>query len=67
MDVPRIRLNDLRHTSATLALKAGIHPKVVSERLGHATVGITLDLYSRVLDGMQAEAAEQIGAVVFGL
>jgi integrase len=67
LDVPRIRLHDLRHTSATLALKAGVHPKVVSERLGHATVGITLDLYSHVLDGMQAEAAEQIGAVVFGL
>lgn len=66
VDVPRIRLHDLRHTSASLALKAGIHPKVVSERLGHATVGITLDLYSHVLDGMQAEAAEQIGAVVFG-
>jgi len=46
--------------------KAGIHPKVVSERLGHATVGITLDLYSHVLDGMQAEAAEQIGDVIFG-
>jgi integrase len=66
LDVPQIRLHDLRHTSATLALKAGIHPKVVSERLGHATVSITLDLYSHVLDGMQAEAAEQIGAVVFG-
>jgi len=66
LDVPRIRLHDLRHTSATLALKAGIHPKVVSERLGHATVSITLDLYSHVLDGMQAEAAEQISAVVFG-
>lgn len=65
LDVPRIRLHDLRHTSATLALKAGVHPKVVSERLGHATVGITLDLYSHVLDGMQAEAAEQIGAAIF--
>jgi len=66
LDVPQIRLHDLRHTSATLALKAGVHPKVVSERLGHATVSITLDRYSHVLDGMQAEAAEQIGAVVFG-
>ncbi|HPG14406.1 MAG TPA: tyrosine-type recombinase/integrase [Microthrixaceae bacterium] len=67
LNVPRIRLHDLRHTSATLALKAGVHPKVVSERLGHATVSITLDLYSHVLDGLQAEAAEQIGAAVFGL
>lgn len=66
LDVPRIRLHDLRHTSATLALEAGIHRKVVSERLGHATVGITLDLYSHVLDGMHAEAAEQIGGVIFG-
>ena len=66
LDLPRIRLHDLRHTSATLALKAGVHPKVVSERLGHATVGITLDLYSHVLDSMQAEAAEQIGDVIFG-
>jgi integrase len=41
LDVPTIRLHDLRHTHATLALKAGVHPKVVSERLGHATVGIT--------------------------
>ena len=44
-----------------------MHPKVVSERLGHATVSITLDLYSHVLDGLQAQAAEQIGAVVFGM
>ena len=55
------------HTHATLLLMAGVPPKVVSERLGHATVSITLDLYSHVLDGLQAEAAEQIGAVVFGL
>ncbi len=41
--LPQIRLHDLRHTHATLALQAGIHPKVVSERLGHATVSITLD------------------------
>lgn len=47
LDLPRIRLHDLRHTHATLALKAGVHPKVVSERLGHATVGIALDLYSQ--------------------
>ena len=64
--VPEIRLHDLRHTSATLALKAGVHPKIVSERLGHATIGITLDLYSHVLDGMQEGAAEEIAAVVFG-
>src|SRR5664280_1431220 len=43
--LPTIRLHDLRHTHATLALQAGIHPKVVSERLGHATISITLDTY----------------------
>jgi integrase len=42
--VPRIRFHDVRHTFATLALSAGIHPKVVQERLGHSSVGITLDL-----------------------
>lgn len=63
-DVPRIRLDDLRHTHATLALAAGIHPKVVSERLGHATVGITLDLYSHLTDSLNKEAAETIAALV---
>ena len=63
-EVPRIRLHDLRHTHATLALAAGIHPKVVSERLGHATVGITLDLYSHVTDSLDKEAAETIAALV---
>lgn len=63
-DVPRIRLHDLRHTHATLALAAGIHPKVVSERLGHASVGITLDLCSHVTDSLDKEAAETIAALV---
>jgi integrase len=60
-----IRLHDLRHTSATLALTAGIHPKVVSERLGHSTVQLTLDRYSHVVDGIHAAAAEQLGAIIF--
>jgi len=54
-----IRLHDLRHTHATLMLKAGVHPKVVSERLGHANIGITLDIYSHVLPGLQEAAAEK--------
>ena len=66
IDVPKITLHDLRHTSATLALKAGVHPKVVSERLGHANISITLDLYSHVVEDMQSDAADQIGAVLFG-
>jgi integrase len=49
-----------------LALAAGVHPKVVSERLGHANISITLDLYSHVIEDMQSEAAEQIGALLFG-
>lgn len=42
----KLRLHDLRHTHATLMLKAGVHPKIVSERLGHATVAFTLDTYT---------------------
>jgi integrase len=62
--LPKIRLHDLRHTHATLALQAGIHPKVVSERLGHATVSITLDTYSHAIPAMQEEAAALIAGLV---
>lgn len=58
--VPPIRFHDLRHTHATLMLKQGIHPKVVSERLGHSTIGITLDTYTHVLPNMQKEVADQL-------
>jgi len=61
---PKIRLHDLRHTNATLALQAGVHPKVVSERLGHATVGITLDLYSHVSPPLDEAAAETIAGML---
>ena len=54
--LPHVRFHDLRHAHATLMLLKGVHPKVVSERLGHASVGITLDLYSHVLPSMQSEA-----------
>jgi len=63
--LPVIRLHDLRHTHATLALRAGIHPKVVSERLGHATIAITLDTYSHAIPAMQEEAAALIAELVF--
>jgi integrase len=63
--LPAIRLHDLRHTHATLALQAGIHPKVVSERLGHATVSITLDTYSHAIPALQEEAAALIAGLVF--
>lgn len=58
--LPRVTFHGLRHTHATILLRAGIHPKVVSERLGHSTIGITLDVYSHVLPGMQEGAAKAI-------
>jgi integrase len=58
--LPRIRFHDLRHAHATHMLGAGVHPKVASERLGHSRVGITLDLYSHVLPGMQEDAAARV-------
>jgi len=64
--LPDIRLYDLRHTCATLLLAAGENPKVISERLGHATVAMTLDTYSHVLPDMQQKAAEKLGKLLFG-
>lgn len=63
--LPRIRFHDLRHTAATLMLLASINPKVVSERLGHASVAITLDRYSHVLPSMQRDAAALIDKALF--
>jgi integrase len=54
--LPSLRFHDLRHTAATLLLLQGIHPKIVSEMLGHSTVSMTLDIYSHVLPDMQREA-----------
>jgi integrase len=62
--LPRIRFHDLRHTHATHLLASGVHPKVAQERLGHSTVGITLDLYSHVLPGMQDDAAAKVDATI---
>ncbi|PRD40664.1 site-specific integrase [Phyllobacterium phragmitis] len=62
--LPRIRFHDLRHTHASQMLASGVHPKVASERLGHSTIGITLDLYSHVMPGMQADAAEQVDLAI---
>jgi len=64
--LPRIRLYDLRHTAATLALAAGVSPKVVSEQLGHASAAFTLDTYAHVLPHMQDEAAAKVEAMLFG-
>lgn len=64
--VPQIRFHDIRHTHATLLLKEGVNPKIVSERLGHSGVNITLDIYSHVLPEMQQEAAKAAERSIFG-
>ncbi len=56
--LPSIRFHDLRHTCATLLLSKGVHPKIVSEMLGHATISITLDTYSHVIPGLGDAAAD---------
>lgn len=56
----KVRFHDLRHSHATHLPRLGVSPKVVAERLGHSTVGITLDRYSHVLKGMQEEAVQKI-------
>jgi integrase len=61
--LPHVRFHDLRHAHATLMLLQGVHPKIVSERLGHASVGITLDTYSHVLPAMQTEAVNAFDAL----
>jgi integrase len=62
-DLPRIRFHDLRHSHATQLLLAGVHPKIAQERLGHATITTTLDLYSHVTETMQSDAAEKLDAL----
>lgn len=61
-----IRLYDLRHTCATLLLAAGVNPKIVSERLGHASITLTLDTYSHVLPTMQTDAADRLEHLLHG-
>jgi integrase len=65
-NLERIRFHDLRHSHATQMLAAGVHPKVAQERLGHSTIAITLDIYSHVMPGMGADAAERVDAAVRG-
>jgi integrase len=62
----RIRLHDLCHTHASIALQAGVHPKVLQERLGHSNVKVTLDTYAHVMPPMHADAAARIAAIVDG-
>ncbi len=61
--VPAIRLHDLRHTMATLALQAGVHPKIVQEQLGHSAINVTLDIYSHVPQAVKREAAGKIAGI----
>ena len=61
-----LRLYDLRHSCATLLLTAGENPKVVSERLGHASIVLTLDIYSHVLPSMQQAATDKLERILFG-
>ena len=62
--LPRLRFHNLRHAHASLLLAAGVHPKVVRERLGHSQVSVTLDTSSHVAPSLQREAAERLDAVL---
>jgi integrase len=64
--LPKIRLHDVRHSYATAALTAGVPAKVVSERLGHANIAITMDTYSHVLPGLDAQAADTVARLILG-
>jgi integrase len=64
--LPQIRFHDLRHTAATLLLSQSVHPKVVSEMLGHSSVRLTLDTYSHVTPTMQQQATEAMESILAG-
>jgi len=63
-DLPRIRFHDLRHSTATLLLTLGIHPKIVQELLGHSQIFVTLDSYSHILPTLQEEAMKQLSTAL---
>ena len=64
--LPRIRFHDLGHTYASVSLQEGISPRIVSERSGHSSTGITLDVYSHLLPGLQEEAAARVATRILG-
>lgn len=66
LGLPRIRFHDLRHTYATISLATGVPINVVSERLGHTNTSVTLNVYSHVMPGMQASAAQDIANFIIG-
>ena len=65
LGLPNIGLHDLRHTHATLGLAAGVHVKVISDRLGHATTSFTQDVYMHAIPAVEEDAADQIAHIVF--
>ena len=64
-ELPGIRLYDLRHTAASLALAAGVPTKVISEQLGHSTTAFTLDVYAHLLPNMQNDAAKRVESMLW--
>jgi integrase len=64
--LPRVRVHDLRHTAATLLLEAGVHPRVVAERLGHSTPALVMNVYGHVTERMQTEATALLDGVLGG-
>jgi integrase len=64
--LPQIRLDDVRHSYATAALAASVPPKVISQRLGHATIAITMDTYGHVIPGLDEQAAETVARLILG-
>ena len=65
-ELSKIRLHDVRHAHATLALQAGVHRKVVSDRLGHGDIALTLNTYSHAVPALQESAADTIAALISG-
>ena len=66
-DLPRIRFHDLRHSTATLLLTLGVHPKIVQELLGHSQMFVTMEVHSHILPTLQAEAMRQINDALTGV
>ena len=62
--LPHIRFHDLRHSNATALIQAGVNPRVVQQRLGHADVNITLNTYTHVLPDMDMDAAEKLDCIM---
>jgi integrase len=62
--IPRIRFHDLRHSHASHLLQAGVHPKIVQERLGHSSIAVTIDTYSHLVPSLQEMAAQRIETII---